>query len=101
MKKFLSFFLTGVLIFPTFFGLYHYIHEDHQICHEQNLHFHELEIECSTCDFIRISLDYNDYQIDFSYDQFIDVNKNIIPFKETYFNRLFNVCDNRGPPSTV
>ena len=101
MKKILSFFLIGVLCFPTFFGLYHYIHEDHQICQEQNLHFHELEIECSTCDFIRVSFDYNDYQIDFSYYQFIDVNKNTIPFKETYFTRLFNFFDNRGPPTIV
>ena len=100
-EKIFKFFFNRRSMFSYFFWIVSLYPQDHQICQEQNLHFHELEIECSTCDFIRISLDYKDSQIDFSYNQFIDVNKNIIPLKETYFNRLFNIFDNRAPPSIV
>ena len=99
MKKFLSFFLTGVLIFPTFFGLYHYTHEDHQICHEKSLHFHELEIECSTCDFIRISFDYNFNDFEYLDNSFSFFQENIIIKSETPTSFFINYFYLRGPPS--
>ena len=53
----MSFILIGILSLPSFFGLNHFLYEKHDLCSEQNLHFHEVEIDCCTCDFIRLDIE--------------------------------------------
>ena len=90
MKKILSYFLISVLCFPILHGITHYVLEDHSFCYERGLHFHEKEIECSTCDFLRLSFDYDSNELEFSYDQFYFFNENVIFQKEIYFSRFIN-----------
>ena len=59
MKKILSIFLLILLSFPSFIGLHHLVNEDHTLCNEQKVHLHEQELDCFTCEYIRISFDYN------------------------------------------
>ena len=44
--------------------------EDHIVCHDQEIHFHKAEIDCSTCDFVRVSFDYNSSQFDIKMYEF-------------------------------
>ena len=59
MKSIISFILIGILSLPSVFGLNHFLYEEHVTCSEQNLHFHEVEIDCCTCDFIRLDIEFN------------------------------------------
>jgi len=99
LKKTISLFLVSVLSLPTILGLNHIIHEDHNICHEQQIHFHQYEIDCSTCDFIRISFDYNSNEFEYSEtnDSFFHEIKTVQTGILTSF--YFNSFYLRGPPS--
>lgn len=99
MKKILSYFFISVLCLPILHGITHYVLEDHSFCYDEGLHFHEKEIECSTCDFLRFSFDYDSNELEFPYDQFYFFNENVISQKEIYFSRFINGFDSRGPPA--
>ena len=49
MKKFYSFFLSVLLIVPSIISFAHHIFEEHKPCSEIEIHFHQDEINCSTC----------------------------------------------------
>ena len=49
MKKFYSFFLSVLLILPSILNFAHHIFEEHKVCTESEIHFHQDEINCSTC----------------------------------------------------
>ena len=59
MKRVISLILIGILSLPTIFGLNHYLFEEHVVCSEENAHFHEAEISCSTCDFLRANSEFS------------------------------------------
>ena len=59
MKNIISLILIGILSLPSVFGLNHFLFEDHFECFEENVHFHETEIDCCTCDFIRLDIEYS------------------------------------------
>ena len=49
MKKFYCFFLSVLLLLPSIVGFVHHVFEDHKICTESEIHFHQDEINCNTC----------------------------------------------------
>ena len=70
MKSIISFILIGILSLPSVFGLNHFLYEEHVTCSEQNLHFHEVEIDCCTCDFIRLDIEFNSDNNNYSFNEF-------------------------------
>ena len=99
MKKFLSILLICILSLPTIFGLNHFLSEEHIVCNDQQVHIHQYELDCSTCDFIRISFDYNSNDFEYSENYFSFHQENIIVRKEIFFSYFFNAFDSRGPPA--
>ena len=49
MKKIKSFLLSLLLIFPSLFSFAHHLFEDHEVCNETKVHFHQLDNHCSVC----------------------------------------------------
>ena len=99
MKRILSFLLICVLSLPSIFGISHFIYEDHIVCNELEVHIHQHEIDCSTCDFVRMSFDYNFDNFDYSRNEFLfSVEQNIV-HNERCFSSFINCFDSRGPPS--
>ena len=49
MKKFYSFFLSVLIILPSIVSFAHHVFENHKVCIETEIHFHQDEINCSTC----------------------------------------------------
>ena len=99
MKNVISILFLVLLSFPSFIGLHHFISEDHTLCNEQKVHLHEQELDCFTCDYIRISFDYNSNDFEYLGSDFSFFNDDIIIQKEIYFSLYFNAFDSRGPPS--
>ena len=100
MKKIISLFFVFILSLPTLFGLNHFISEDHIVCHDQEIHFHEKEIECSTCDFLRLNFDYSSNEFKYSTTRLIAPKEVIIIIKsETPTSFFINYFYLRGPPS--
>ncbi|MDB2567572.1 hypothetical protein N9X56_03320, partial [Flavobacteriaceae bacterium] len=69
MKKVISLILIGILSLPSIFGLNHFLYEDHSTCSEQTLHFHEAEIDCCTCDFVRLDIEFNSNTNNYSFNE--------------------------------
>jgi len=49
VKKFYSFFLSVLIILPSIVSFAHHIFEEHKVCTETEIHFHQDEINCTTC----------------------------------------------------
>jgi len=49
VKKFCSFFLSVLIILPSIVSFAHHVFEEHQVCTETETHFHQDEINCTTC----------------------------------------------------
>jgi len=99
VKRILSFLLIVNLSLPSIFGLNHFLSEDHIVCNEQQTHFHELEIDCLTCDYLRNNFDY-------SFNEFENLESNIlyrtefiILYREIFSSNFINGFDSRGPPA--
>ena len=74
MKKFYSFFLSVLLILPSVINFAHHIFEDHKACTESEIHFHQDEINCSTCFLLS--------NIDNSFISYIEFNYNLVLIDE-------------------
>ena len=98
MKKVISIILIGILSLPSIFGLNHFLSEDHFTCSEQNLHFHEAEIDCCTCDFVRLDIEFNSNINNYSFNDFSINYKNNTTYNYIVFSNYLNYFDSRGPP---
>ena len=49
MKAFLSIILVAILQIPIISGIVHTIEDNHYVCEEQTVHFHEVNNECEIC----------------------------------------------------
>ena len=99
MKKIISIFLLTLLSFPSFIGLHHFVNEDHTLCNEQKVHLHAQELDCFTCEYIRISFDYNFNDFEYLDNSFSFFHENIIIKSETPTSFFINYFYLRGPPS--
>ncbi|MDB0069032.1 hypothetical protein OAC35_00485 [Flavobacteriaceae bacterium] len=98
MKSIINFILIGILSLPSVFGLNHFLYEEHVTCSEQNLHFHEVEIDCCTCDFIRLDIEFNSDNNNYSFNEFPTNYKYNSTYNYIVFSNYLNYFDSRGPP---
>ena len=49
MKAFLSIILVAILQIPIISGIVHTIEDNHYVCEDQTVHFHEVNNECEIC----------------------------------------------------
>ena len=98
MKSIISFILIGILSLPSVFGLNHFLYEEHVTCSEQNLHFHEVEIDCCTCDFIRLDIEFNSDNNNYTFNEFPTNYKYNTTYNYIVFSNYLNYFDSRGPP---
>ncbi|MDA9319147.1 hypothetical protein N9Q53_01815 [Flavobacteriaceae bacterium] len=98
MKSIINFILIGILSLPSVFGLNHFLYEEHVTCSEQNLHFHEVEIDCCTCDFIRLDIEFNSDNNNYSFNEFPTNYKYNSTYNYIVFSKYLNYFDSRGPP---
>ena len=97
MKKFYSFFLSVLLIIPSIISIAHHIFDEHKACPETEIHFHQDEINCSTCFLLS--------NIDNSFISYTEFNYNLVLIDELVIDlyenhksnnlRTFNL---RAPP---
>ncbi len=98
MKRIISVILIGILSLPSIFGLNHFLYEDHVPCYEQNVHFHEAEIDCCTCDFVRLDTEFKSDNHNYSFNEFPTNYKFNTTYSYIAFSSYFNYFDSRGPP---
>ena len=97
MKKFYSFFLSVLIILPSIVSFAHHIFEEHKVCTETEIHFHQDEINCSTCFVLN--------NIENSFTSLTDFNYNLVLIDELVIDLLGNLKSNnlrtfnlRAPP---
>ena len=97
MKKFYSFFLLVLLILPSIISFAHHIFEEHKVCTETEIHFHQDEINCSTCFVLN--------NTENSFTSLTDFNYNLVSIDELVIDLLGNLKSNnlrtfnlRAPP---
>jgi len=100
VKFFISIFLLLTLNLPTAVGLLHLLEDDHNHCEDQSLHFHKIELECSTCDYLRVVADNelhnNDLLLVFLEKKYIFED---LLYNETSEN-FIELYNSRGPPQS-
>ena len=70
MKKLYSFFLTILIVLPSIISFTHHIFEEHKACTETDIHFHQLESECTLCFVLN--------NTDNSFTNYIEFNFNLV-----------------------
>jgi len=100
VKFFISIFLLLTLNLPTAVGLLHLLEDDHNHCEDQSLHYHKIELECSTCDYLRVVADNelhnNDLLLVFLEKKYIFED---LLYNETSEN-FIELYNSRGPPQS-
>ena len=97
MKKFYSFFLSLLLILPSVISFAHHIFEDHKACTESEIHFHQDEINCSTC-FLLSNIDNSFISyIEFNYNLVL-IDELVIDFYENHKLNNLRTFNLRDPP---
>ena len=97
MKKFYSFFLSVLLIVPTIISFAHHIFEEHKPCTETEIHFHQDEINCSTC-FLLSNIDNSFISyIEFNYNLVL-IDELVIDFYENHKLNNLRTFNLRAPP---
>ena len=100
MKFFSAIFLALTLNLPIAVGLLHLLEDDHNHCEDQSLHFHKIELECSTCDYLRVVADNelhnNDLLLVFLEKKYIFED---LLYNETSEN-FIELYNSRGPPQS-
>ena len=97
MKKFYCFFLSVLLLLPSIVGFVHHVFEDHKICTETEIHFHQDEINCNTC-FLLSNTD-NSFT---SYSEFnfnlVIIDELVIDLYENHESNSLRTFNLRAPP---
>ena len=97
MKKFYSFFLSVLIILPSIVSFSHHVFEEHKVCTETEIHFHQDEINCSTCFLLN--------NTENSFASLTDFNYNLVSIDELVIELIGNIKSNnlrtfnlRAPP---
>ena len=99
--KFLSFFLIIIILLPTIMEVSEYLSDhNHEMCNKDGIHFHEKELNCTTCLINKISSEEFIYLTHLSFEtDFITGN-----YKDNFYHYLGNFHLNplsRGPPENI
>ena len=97
MKKFYSFFLSVLIILPSIVSFAHHVFEEHKLCTETEIHFHQDEINCSSCFVLN--------NTENSFTGYTEFNYNLVSIDELVIDLLGNLKSNnlrtfnlRAPP---
>ena len=97
MKKFYSFFLSVLLIVPSIIIFAHHIFEEHKPCTEIEIHFHQDEINCSTC-FVLNNTDNSFISYtEFNYNLVL-IDELVIDLYENHKSNNLRTFNLRAPP---
>ena len=97
MKKFYSFFLSVLLILPSIISFAHHIFEEHKVCTETEIHFHQDEINCSTC-FVLSNTDNSFISYtEFNYNLVL-IDELVIDLYENHKSNNLRTFNLRAPP---
>ena len=97
MKKFYSFFLSVLIILPSIVNFAHHVFEEHKLCTETEIHFHQDEINCSTCFVLNNTENSFTGYTEFNYN-LVSIDELVIDsieYRESNNLRTFNL---RAPP---
>ncbi len=98
MKKIISLILIAILSLPSIFGLNHYLKEDHNFHFEETTHFHEGEINCSVCDYARLSIEFKTDDYNYSIKEYTFSKARNTFYNQINFSIFSTYFDSRGPP---
>ena len=97
MKKFYSFFLSVIIILPSIVSFAHHVFEEHKVCTETEIHFHQDEINCTLCFVLN--------NTENSFNSYTEFNYNLVSIDELVIDLLENLKSNnlrtfnlRAPP---
>ena len=98
MKFVVSIFLICVLNLPNVVGLVHFFEDEHKHCEDKSLHFHKAEINCTTCDYLRIALE-NDFNCQSLFVDLFNKDYNYsLFFLPNNFDAFIEIYNSRAPP---
>jgi len=98
VKFVISIFLILILNLPAAVGLLHLLEDHHNHCEDESLHYHKIELECSTCDYLRTAFET---EIDQNHFTNISISKNLTDsfvYEYSVHSTFFSFFDPRGPP---
>tara|TARA_S200000501_G_scaffold257359_1_gene241137 strand:+ start:23303 stop:23602 length:300 start_codon:yes stop_codon:yes gene_type:complete len=97
VRKFYSFFLSVLLILPSIVSFAHHVFEEHKVCTETEIHFHQDEINCSTCFVLNNTENSFTSYTEFNYNLVLidELVIDSIEYPESNNLRTFNL---RAPP---
>jgi len=97
VKKFYSFFLSVIIILPSIVSFAHHVFEEHKVCTETEIHFHQDEINCTLCFVLN--------NTENSFNSYTEFNYNLVSIDELVIDLLGNLKSNnlrtfnlRAPP---
>ena len=97
MKKFYSFFLSVIIILPSIVSFAHHVFEEHKVCTETEINFHQDEINCTLCFVLN--------NTENSFNSYTEFNYNLVSIDELVIDLLGNLKSNnlrtfnlRAPP---
>ena len=97
MKKFYSLFLSLLIVLPTIVSFAHHIFDDHKVSTETEIHFHQDEINCTTCFVLNNSENNFTSSTDFNYN-LVSIDILVIELIENLKSNNLRTFNLRAPP---
>ena len=97
MKKFYSFFLSVLIILPSILSFAHHVFEEHKVCTETKIHFHQDEINCTTCFVLNNTENSFTSLTDFNYN-FVSIDELVIDLLGKLKSNNLRTFNLRAPP---
>ena len=97
MKKFYSFFLSCLIIFPSIVNFAHHIFEEHEVCTEADIHFHQTENECPSCFVLNNTENSFISYTEFNYNLVL-IDELVIDLYENHKSNNLRTFNLRAPP---
>ncbi len=97
MKKFYSFFLSCLIILPSIVNFAHHIFEEHEVCTEAKIHFHQNEIDCSTCFVLNNTENSYTSYTEFNY-KLVLIDELVIDLYKNHKSNNLRTFNLRAPP---
>jgi len=97
VKKFSTFFLSVLLILPSIISFVHHVFEEHKVCTETEIHFHQDEINCSTCFILNNTDNSFIIQKEFNYNLVL-IDELVIDLYRNHKSNNLRTFNLRAPP---
>ena len=97
MKNFYSFFLSVLIILPSIVSFAHHVFEEHKVCTETEIHFHQDEINCTTCFVLNNTENSFTSLTDFNYN-LVSIDELVIDLLGTLKSNNLRTFNLRAPP---